>query len=297
MADGTEPEATEAYTPRQAVSSPLLQIPDDMSIIASDERTQACMADMSCVRDIFLKWALGNDHEGRPAEQQDLGILKAKSPMIVKVVWADNTSAETHEEIKRGLMDTVAILRSAGMPITTTYLKRRDGPEEPGPANIVVFVSDDFFRDQHGQFAQVLERDFYDGHGDYEGMLKRQHRDGAVCTFRGFLGDDMTVTGAAIMIPSTLHRADVRLCFYQEIIQALGPSYDFRDDLLSVFTDRTVPWFSDFDYLLTRLFFHPLIEPGMSREDVVGIFPDLYESATKDAPSCPSFEDCLKEFL
>ena len=289
---------TSSYTPRPAESSALLQVPDNLSIIESDERTQACMADMTCMREIFLQWAFGNDHEGRPAEQKDLGILKAIEPMNVQVVWADNTSAEALEEIKRGLMDVMAILRSAGMPITTTYLKRRRSPEPLGPETIIIFVSDDFYRDQHGRFAQILEEDFHDGDEDYEGMLKRQHRPGAVCTLRFFSDDGRTISSAASMIPSTLNRSVQRLCVYEEIIQGLGPAYDFRRPLLSIFTDNeNVPWFSDFDYLLTRLFFHPMVKPGMSRDEIIGIFPRLYQIVTTSTPFCLSFDDCLEEFL
>lgn len=288
---------TSSYTPRPAQSSALVQIPDDMSIIESDERTQACMADMTCMREIFLMWTFGNDHEGRPAEYQNLGIFKAEKPMTVKVVGVEATSENVSEEFRRGLLDAMAILRSAGVPITTISLKPRRDVEPIGPANVYVFVSDDFYRDQYGRFAEILEEEFHNGHEMYEQMLKRQHRPRAVCTGRYFINDDNTVHSAAIMIPTTLHKADLRLCFYEEIIQALGPAYDFREPLLSTFTDNeNVPWFSDFDYLLTRLFFHTIVKPGMSREDVIGIFPDLYQAVTTIPPSCPSFYDCLKEF-
>ena len=288
---------TSSYAPRPAQSSALLQIPDELSIIESDERTQACMADMACMREIFLQWTFGNDHEGRPPEHEDFGMFKAEKPMTIKVVGVEATSEDVREEFRRGLLDVMAILRSAGVPITTISLKPRRDVEPIGPANIYVFVSDDFYRDQHGRFAEILDAEFHNGHEMYEQMLKRQHRPRAVCTARSFIKDDDTVHSAAIMIPTTLHRADLRLCFYQEIIQALGPAYDFREPLLSTFTDNeNVPWFSDFDYLLTRLFFHPAIQAGMSREDVIGVFPDLYQVVTTTAPSCPSFYDCLKEF-
>ncbi|MGI9504293.1 MAG: DUF2927 domain-containing protein [Geminicoccaceae bacterium] len=288
---------TSSYTPRPAQSSAFLQIPDDLSIIESDERTQSCMADMACMREIFLMWTLGNDHEERPAEYEGLGIFKAEGPMVVKVV-GDATSEEGNDGILRGLMDTIAVLRSAGMQITTTSIERPRNSEPLGPANVIVFVSDDFYRDQHGRFARVLEEDFHDGHQDYEKMLIRQHRPRAVCTLRLFADGNMIVVSAAIMIPGDLPRGEMRLCFYEEIIQALGPANDFREPLLSTFTDNeNVPWFSDFDYLLTRLFFHPMVKPGMSRDEIIGIFPRLYQIVTTSTPFCLSFDDCLEEFL
>ena len=290
--------AAQTYTPRPAQSSALLEIPDGMSIIESDERTKACMADMACMQDIFLKWTFGNEHEGRPPEQQDLGILKAEGPVIVQVIGADVAGEEAQEGFKRGLMDTIAVLRSAGMSITSTNIKRPRSSEPLGPANVIIFVSDDFYRDQHGRFAGVLEEDFYNGHADYERMLKRQHRAGAVCTAWFFADGSMIIGSGAVMVPSDLPRGEIRLCFYQEIIQVLGPAYDFRDPLLSIFTDNeNVPWFSDFDYLLTRLFFHPMVRPGMSREEIIDIFPDLYRTVTTTPPFCLSFDDCLEEFL
>ena len=55
LAGDLRPAATEAYEPQPAQSSALLQIPTDLSIIESDESTKACMADMACMREIFVK--------------------------------------------------------------------------------------------------------------------------------------------------------------------------------------------------------------------------------------------------
>jgi len=291
------PVAKPVYAPRPAQSSALLQLPDDTLIVKSDERTQACMANMACVRRVFLKWTFGNEHESPPPQYRRLGILKAVSPMVVQVVGAA-TSDNGHDGIERGLMETLAVLRSAGMPVATADWQHRDAPSSIGKANVIVFVSDNFERDQHGRFAAVLEEAFDDGHKLYEMMLERQRRPESICTFRFNSGRDHSIKSAAVMIPGDLPSGEIQLCFYQEIIQAFGPAFDFQEPLVSSFTDNpTVPWFSDFDYLLTRLFFHPLIQPGMSRDEVFVVFPALYEKVTTSAPFCPSFDDCIKELL
>lgn len=65
-------------------------------------------------------------------------------------------------------------------------------------------------------------------------------------------------------------------CVYEELLQALGPIND----------DDTVPWtmfnddvqrgfFGIYDQYLLNILYHPLIEPGMTREEVAALLPQV----------------------
>ena len=273
--------------------SSVIQLPKDVPIVDADDWTRACMAEMACVRDIFLKLALGNEHESPQPGYEGIGIIKATGPTAIQVIGADRASEEAQTAMKSGLLDTLAILRSAGVDIIFWT------EESQRSVDFAVFVSDNFGRDKTGIFAQYLEAYYDEGVKDYEDMMRRAKERKAICTASSYFDAGPNIIGGGmILIPSDMSERSIRLCFYEEIIQALGPGFDFHDEVMSIFTDRAdVRWFSEFDYLLTRLFFHPMIKPGMSREQVNDLFPELYRAVLTAAPLCPSFDACLKEIF
>jgi hypothetical protein len=65
-------------------------------------------------------------------------------------------------------------------------------------------------------------------------------------------------------------------CGYEEILQALGPINDDNSIPWTMFNDNvSLGFFGIYDQLLLNILYHPRIKPGMTRDEVVSVLPDV----------------------
>jgi hypothetical protein len=69
-------------------------------------------------------------------------------------------------------------------------------------------------------------------------------------------------------------------CAYEEMLQALGAINDDRSVPWTMFNDDVQMGFFDvYDQYLLNILYDPRVRPGMTKEDVNALFPDLLETA------------------
>jgi hypothetical protein len=65
-------------------------------------------------------------------------------------------------------------------------------------------------------------------------------------------------------------------CIYEELLQALGPINDDATVPFSMFNDDVQMGFFDvYDQYILNILYHPRIRPGMSREEVKAVLPEV----------------------
>ena len=65
-------------------------------------------------------------------------------------------------------------------------------------------------------------------------------------------------------------------CIYEEILQALGPINDDSTVLHSMFNDNVhMGFFGIYDQYILNILYHPRIRPGMTREEVKAVLPEV----------------------
>lgn len=82
----------------------------------------------------------------------------------------------------------------------------------------------------------------------------------------------------AIFVPNDASPQELRDCLHEELAQALGPLNDLYRLPDSVFNDdnfHTV--LTGFDMLMLRLYYHPALRTGMTRQEAAAIVPELLQ--------------------
>ena len=65
-------------------------------------------------------------------------------------------------------------------------------------------------------------------------------------------------------------------CAYEELLQALGPINDDSSVRWSMFNDKVqMGFFGVYDQYILNILYHPRIRPGMSREEVEALLPEV----------------------
>src|SRR6202035_5005606 len=65
-------------------------------------------------------------------------------------------------------------------------------------------------------------------------------------------------------------------CAYEELLQALGPISDDRSVPWTMFNDEVQMGFFDvYDQYLLNILYDPRVRPGMTKEEVSAIFPEI----------------------
>jgi hypothetical protein len=65
-------------------------------------------------------------------------------------------------------------------------------------------------------------------------------------------------------------------CIYEELLQALGPINDTPSVPWTMFNDNVQKGFFDvYDQYLMNILYHPLVRPGMTREEVRALLPEI----------------------
>ena len=81
---------------------------------------------------------------------------------------------------------------------------------------------------------------------------------------------------AAVFVPADAAPQDIRDCLHEELAQALGPLNDLYRLPDSVFNDDNMhAVLTDFDMLILRAHYSPLLESGMTRSEVAARLPAI----------------------
>ncbi|MEM9441165.1 MAG: DUF2927 domain-containing protein [Pseudomonadota bacterium] len=258
------------------------------------------MARELCVRDYFLRVTLGNNYERHRDETLEPLITKAVQPVRITVILSDDISKAIANRVTDTLESTIAIARAAGVDL---HFWDRDPVV---PANLFIFVSHNVALDQEDSFADPISR-LDRGVAIYEALRGTVERPNEDCAFVSLSADGRTraIPGdqqdgglklGVALIPTTLDRKAFHGCLVEETLQILGLSYDFRGVVRSTFKDAWNGPSSPtvFDFMLLRLLYHPLMEPGMTEDNVTDIFSKAYSTIISSQPRCESVDDCLE---
>jgi hypothetical protein len=124
--------------------SPLLT---DLPIKPVDAKTRACMADVACMQDFFLKVTLGNEYQ--PRGSADPRINKWQTPINYRIYGWERLDQTQADAMKQGLADMTRIAGLLGVGL---------GPSTRG-INVVVLLTDDIVADLDGQFSELADRE------------------------------------------------------------------------------------------------------------------------------------------
>lgn len=253
--------------------------PSDLPIKHVDARTKACMADVECMQAFFLKVTLGNDYEPRPSDNPVIN--KWQGPIRFKVYGADQLDEERDRALTEGLKDIIKIAATVGLDIR---------PDRRG-INVIVLLTADLATDLEGRFSDLADKAFRPIPGYVDDLLALWRRS-KVCAGLLSSEDDGRASYVGMYISPALDPDLTQRCVYEEFSQMLGLYADVADKIDSLYTDQKHRrQLTEFDFLLLRLLYHPLIEPGMTQEEVINVFPDVYDQVIKTTVEIYSKED------
>jgi hypothetical protein len=137
-------------------------------------------------------------------------------------------------------------------------------------------LTDDIVADLDGQFSELADRAFRPVPGVVESMISLR-RLSSICAGLLSTEPDGALGFVRMYLSPTIDRQVLKRCVYEEFSQMLGLYADVADDIDSLYTDQEHRRkLTEFDFLLLRLLYNPLIEPGMTRDEVITVFPEVY---------------------
>src|SRR3974377_810272 len=81
---------------------------------------------------------------------------------------------------------------------------------------------------------------------------------------------------AEVFLPGDVDSFTFSDCVYEELLQALGPINDTDSVPWTMFNDKVQMGFFDrYDQYLLNLLYHPRIQPGMTKEEVKTLLPEV----------------------
>ncbi len=132
---------------------------------------------------------------------------------------------------------------------------------DPAAANFRVFVLN------RADYRNVVSREVYGRSGSAYAPGKCLVR---IVSSRG------SITRADAAIVADEGDFLFRRCMVEEVLQGLGPVNDDPTLKQSVFNDRSRhARFTDFDRHILNMLYHPLIRPGMSKEEALRVLPTV----------------------
>lgn len=237
--------------------------------LLSDEAADACIADMKCMRRLFLEATLGGDQKAGDKPQQ---LSKWTASAHIAVFTGDRVSLEQRSLIDRTLSQLSLLGRAAGADVAMA--------DTDEVINLIFLMSDDFLRDRDHAFADFLSTVF-DGRVEvYDELLSGGS---PVCDSRRFL-EDGVVSGGVGLAESDMTAQRFEGCISRNMLQMLGLRYPLRrgiDSILNPESNRQT-WTS-IDFVLLKLLYDPMIKPGMEADRLAAIFPQIYENALRSS--------------
>lgn len=236
--------------------------------LLSDEAADACIQDMDCLRDLFLKATLGEAEE--VSEQR---VFKWTEPSLIANFTGRRLPKDLGSSVDQAHQQMSLLASAAGADV--------DVAEEGagGVVNVILLVSDDFVRDRDDSFSEVLSNVFAGRNEIYDELSSGTS---PVCQSQLFVDRDGSISGALGMAESDAEAVGLRRCLYQIILKALGLRHPLPSNVDSVLNPKSEreAWTS-IDYVLLKLLYDPLTVPGMGLDELTRIFPQLYQEALR----------------
>jgi hypothetical protein len=202
------------------------------------------------IADGFFAVAFGAELQFGKREER---IRKFAGPVRV---FADNRSVPRRtEEIKAAVADI-------GLHIAHLDIAMTDDPEA---ANVIVTIVDE------RNFKRTLEERF-----GKQKAGKIAHSLKPVCLSGIAKDDTFRIQNAEVFLPGDVDDFTFTDCVYEELLQSLGPINDSAATPQTMFNDKVQMGFFDrYDQHLLNILYHPLIMPGMTKEQVKVILPSI----------------------
>ena len=104
----------------------------------------------------------------------------------------------------------------------------------------------------------------------------------AACSGIAFLKPDGAISRAMAFVVADEGKYMFHHCMVEEILQGLGPSNDSPRLVHSIFNDRaTTDQFTPFDRYILNMLYDPRVQPGMTRQQVMKVLPDVLKDVKK----------------
>lgn len=232
--------------------------------LLSDEAADACIQDMDCLQDLFLKATLGE-----PSDDDLQHVFKWNTSTLTASLVGRRLPKDLETSVDYALMQMGHIAESAGVDINLA------SNSVDGVVNLVLLVSDDFARDRDDTFSAFLSTVFA---GQYEIYDKLSSSGKPVCRSQLFTSDEGSIDGGLALAGSDKKAVGLRRCLHMLLLQALGLRHPLPDNIDSVLNPKSKRevWTS-VDYLLLKLLYDPSIKQGMGKSELTNAFPKLHQ--------------------
>lgn len=238
--------------------------PADLPIKRVDAETKACMADMACMQEFFLKVTLGNEYQ--PSSLENARVRKWLGPINYRVYGWDRLNQAQLDAMEEGLANITKIASLVDVDLIRSTRA----------INAVVLITSDVAVDLDVRFSSIADRAFRPIPGFVEALIDLQ-RLSTICAAMLGRNSNGSLSFVGMYLSPEIDHQTLKRCVYEEFSQMLGLVADVADDIDSLYTDQAHRReLTEFDFFLLRLLYHPQIIPGMSRDQVIQVFPDVY---------------------
>lgn len=234
--------------------------------LRSNEAADACLAEMSCMRRLFLEATLGKSAVPTGEPQR---LLKWTGPARIASFAGDRLPTEAQLLVDQTLRDLSLIGKAAGADLATARASE--------VVNLVLLISDDFIRDRDDAFLEFLSTVFAGGVEIYDQLLIGSS---PICDSLRFIESGAMIGGGLAMAASDVEAQTLERCISRTALQMLGLNYPMRSEVDSVLNPKSNRhvWTS-IDYVLLKMLYDPLIRPGMGSDALMDVFPQVYKNA------------------
>ena len=233
--------------------------------LLSDEAADACIHDMDCLRALFLRATLGE----AAGSGNDERLVKWTTPANIASLIGRRVPSDRRSSVDQALRQVILVADAAGVDIGLAK------KESSGVVNVVMLVSNDFVRDRDDTFSEFLSTVLA---GRTEIYNELSSGPSAVCQSQLFVGHTASISGALGMAESDVKSTKFKRCIHQITLKALGLRHPLSTEIDSVLNPKNKrEALTSIDYVLLKLLYDPLLEPGANFDEVVRVFPQLYQ--------------------
>ncbi|MEM9442283.1 MAG: DUF2927 domain-containing protein [Pseudomonadota bacterium] len=241
----------------------------DQSIrLLSDETADACIQDVACMRDLFVRAAFG---EGLEADAEALPLFKWNGPVQIGSFFGEGIDDPVQQVIRQSLAQMHLLGRIAGSDLS---LAKANGSDV---INFILLISDNFSTDRDRAFSTLLSSVFGGHVALYDELSSGPS---PVCKGHLFAETKASVSGGLGLVDAGVDAAVLGRCLHQAVLNVLGLRYQLPETVDSVLnpTSQREAWTS-VDFLLLKMLHDPALRPGMTRAEVTAMFTELHKRA------------------
>lgn len=236
--------------------------------LLSDDAADACMADVACLRDLFLETTVDG---GGVAADGARYLVKWDRPARIGGIAGDGVDADAADRLASALAHIGQLAKAGGLDLQAA--------ESDEVINIAMLISDDFDRDRDLAFAELFSTVFAGRSDLYEELTAGSD---PVCSSHLFLDEGGVIGGGVLAVQTGDDPTVLERCLHRQLLPLLGlrhPLSTGTDSLLNPESERET-W-TAIDFVLLKLLYHPLIETGMGAGEISEVFPKLYDAALR----------------